>query len=536
MPSKKVVDYTLYLVTGRELLPPGRDYYEHLEEALRGGVTLVQVREKHADTAEFLEIARGTQRVCDRHGVPVIINDRIDIALAIKAFGVHIGQTDMPIDVVRRLVPSSTVIGMSVSSVEEAEKANKAGVDYVGIGAIYPTNSKKLTKDAIGVRKVGDILSALDPEIKAVAIGGIKQANLIRTLHGSVSPLTNKALDGVAIISEIVASQDPFTVSQSLSRTVRSFVERPFPHLVLAPWSLEGEAAAGNIQMRAAQMISHVRRLTPLVHQITNAVVTTQSANITLALGGSPIMATAPQEMDDLGSILSALLVNYGTLQESTIEGMRVAGYLYGVSPVVFDPVGVGATEFRRSTANELLNLWQATVIKGNAGEISALAGMAEVKSRGVDSVGSGFSDPARVVKHVALRERCIVVMTGKDDWISDGNIVVKLSNGNEWLGKVSGTGCIVGTAIATFCGAANMLARKQSKLPPIDLGNGRLVQGDMLTAAIAGVLAITVAAEIAAGRIDVRGPGTFLPALIDEVANLTPIAISSRAKVMQVV
>jgi thiamine-phosphate diphosphorylase/hydroxyethylthiazole kinase len=186
-----------------------------------------------------------------------------------------------------------------------------------------------------------------------------------------------------------------------------------------------------------------------------------------------------------------------------------------------------------------------------------------------VDSIGSGFADPARVVKQLALREReyemssgemhspytitgCIIVMTGPDDWISDGDTVIKLSNGHPLLAAITASGCIVGTTVATFCGAVNMVAREQGEVPAVDLGNGRLVQGDMLVAAVAGsvltvctsgtelticnsVLAITIAGEIAAERVDVRGPGTFLPALIDELAVLTPEDIMHRAKVMQV-
>lgn len=115
--------------------------------------------------------------------------------------------------------------------------------------------------------------------------------------------------------------------------------------------------------------------------QITNIVVANQSANATLALGASPIMATAPKEMYDLSRVLSALLVNFGTV--TNVEGMLLAGQFANETkkPVVFDPVGVGATEFRRTVAAELLNTWQASVIKGNAGELAALAGSEEVCS-----------------------------------------------------------------------------------------------------------------------------------------------------------
>lgn len=262
----------------------------------------------------------------------------------------------------------------------------------------------------------------------------------------------------------------------------------------------------------------------------------TQSANVTLALGGSPIMATAPPEMEDLSKIIGGLLVNFGTIGD--LQGMMIAGRAANRNgkPVIFDPVGIGATTHRRTTGNDLLNYWQATVIKGNAAEISVLAGSDEVQSRGVDSVGSGPADPVKLVQRLALRERCIVIMTGADDFISDGTSVFKCSNGHPLLPGITASGCIVGTAIATFCGAVNMVARTETELPPVEYGDGRLVHGDMLAASIAGLLAITVASEFAGERADVHGTGTFLPALIDELGRLTPEAIASRAKITQIV
>jgi len=183
---------------------------------------------------------------------------------------------------------------------------------------------------------------------------------------------------------------------------------------------------------------------------------------------------------------------------------------------VVFDPVGVGATAHRRKVAGELLDTWQATVIKGNAGELGTLLGTSEVQSRGVDSVGAGFADPAKAVLTLARRERCVVVLTGKSDYVSDGVSVVKLDNGHELLGHITGSGCMVGTAVAIFCGAASMDSKEETP--------GKLVLGDMFVAAIAGVLAVTVAAEIAAAATDrVNGPGSFLAQLIDELYALTP-------------
>jgi len=255
--------------------------------------------------------------------------------------------------------------------------------------------------------------------------------------------------------------------------------------------------------------------------------VATQSANVTLALGASPIMATEPQEMEDLSRICSALLVNIGTMRSDGKESMLKAGHFGNANkkPVVFDPVGVGASAFRRETVNDLLNMWQASVIKGNAGELAALAGSTEVESKGVDSVGSGFNDPVTFVRNMARKERCVVVLTGPVDYISDGTSVVLLKNGNEVLGKITGSGCILGSCIASYCAAAAAVSLESGA------GEGTLVHGDMLMGAVAGVLVLTIAAELAVRRDGAKGPGTFLPALIDELWTLTADNVQSMAR-----
>jgi len=190
--------------------------------------------------------------------------------------------------------------------------------------------------------------------------------------------------------------------------------------------------------------------------------------------------------------------------------------------------VGVGATSFRKRTAAELLNAWQATVIKGNAAEIGALSNSSEVQSKGVDSTGSGFADPATLVQSLALKERSIVGMTGAVDWVSDGKRVVRLMNGHPLLGEITGSGCMVGTSVATFCGALSMATKAESEKE----SSNPLADGDMFVATIAGISAVAVASEIAAHRPDVQGPGTFLPALIDELSKLTPEVLSEKVNV----
>ncbi|TFK54360.1 HK-domain-containing protein [Heliocybe sulcata] len=522
---KPQIDYSLYLVTGRELLPEGMTYLESLEQALQGGVTVVQVREKNSDTGEFLKIAQQSQELCNKYNVPLIINDRIDIALAIHATGVHLGQTDMPIAVARSLLPPDTVIGISCNNPEQVEKAVQEGADYVGLGAVYGTLTKNVTGKITGPRSVGGMLEKLDgSDVKAVVIGGINSSNLLRTLHGSVST-TGHVLDGVAVVSDIVASKTPKDAARKLSSIVKAFKQASSPASLATPFSTQ---VASPLIERAAALLDVVRKHGPLIHQITNTVVTNQSANATLALGASPIMATSPHEMEDLEKATGALLVNFGTITDK--EGMLQAGKFANLNkkPVVFDPVGVGATAYRRSTAKELLNFWQASIIKGNAAEIGALAESVEVQAKGVDSGGS-FKNPAEVIRQLAKEERCIVVLSGVTDYITNGSDVVALHNGHPLLGQITGSGCMLGTAVATFAAAERLrtLEKEGSNLNE----EGKLVSGDMLLAAVGGVLALTVASEVAAEREDVKGSGTFLAALIDELGRLTPEVIVDRAK-----
>ncbi|KZT11068.1 Hydroxyethylthiazole kinase [Laetiporus sulphureus 93-53] len=521
---KPTIDYSLYLVTGRELLPQCKDYFESLEESLQGGVTLVQIREKNTETGEFLEIARRSKEICRKYNVPILINDRIDIALGMGADGVHIGQTDMPIAVARSLLPDNAVIGVTCNTVEHVKQAVKDGADYVGIGPAWTTQTKKLTSPVVGVRGLGDMLKALDgTNVKAVSIGGIKSTNALHCLHGAVST-TGHTLDGLAVVSDIVASPEPKVAAEKLATIVRAFKSNP-PSRFSLP---SGIYSPEYLKDRVGALISSIREHGPLIQQITNTVVTTQSANATLALGASPIMATAPQEMEDLSKAIGALLANFGTIAD--LDGMLLAGRHANINrkPIVFDPVGVGSSRYRRTSADTLLNTWQATVIKGNAGELASLANSQEVQSKGVDSVGTGFKDPVNFVRDLARKERSIVVLTGVQDYVSNGEIVVRLSNGHPYLGEITGSGCMVGTCVATFC-AAGRLDEIGSES---QLEDGKLVRGDMLVAAVGGVLALTVSSEYAAAREDVKGSGTFLPALIDELGKLSAQKIGETAKI----
>ncbi|KAL1747054.1 Hydroxyethylthiazole kinase family-domain-containing protein [Schizophyllum fasciatum] len=528
------IDYALYLVTGRDLLPPGQPFAATLDAALAAGVSLVQLREKTADTGEFLAVAREAKAICDAHRVPLLINDRVDIALAVGAAGVHVGQDDMNARDARALLPPGAIVGVSCNSPDDVRRAIADGADYVGIGAVYGTQTKSVKNPLLGPRAVGPLLALLEgTDVRAVAIGGINAGNLARTLQGAVSD-GGRALDGVAVVSDIMASRDPGAAAGRLAAIVRAFKEgraraSSAPSAGLhVPDLLDG----------VVRLMEVVREINPLVHQITNTVVTTQSANITLAAGASPIMATAPEEMAELAAVSGAVLINIGTLREDVVRAMRVVGPAANLArtPIVFDPVGVGATEFRKRTVKSLLDAFQISVLKGNAGELAAVAGSAEVRAKGVDSAGPGFADPAGFVRALARREKTTALLTGPADYLSDGARAVRVRNGHAALARVTGSGCMLGSLVAGYCAAAAHVADDAAGASASEderAGSAAdTVRGDMLVGALAGLLVLSIAAEKAAARADVQGPGTFLPALLDEVARLGPAEVRARARV----
>lgn len=149
--SIKKVDYSLYLVTDRSLVPEGKTFLGQIERALEGGVTLVQLREKETETGPFIDFAFKVKELTRKFGVPLIINDRLDVAIAVDAEGVHIGQDDMPLTKARQILGPKKIIGVSCNTEEEAAIAIRDGADYLGIGAIWFTSTKKNIKQPLGV-------------------------------------------------------------------------------------------------------------------------------------------------------------------------------------------------------------------------------------------------------------------------------------------------------------------------------------------------------------------------------------------------
>jgi hydroxyethylthiazole kinase len=255
-----------------------------------------------------------------------------------------------------------------------------------------------------------------------------------------------------------------------------------------------------------------VREKAPLVHNITNYVVMNFTANITLALGAQPVMAHAPEELEEMVGYASALVLNIGTLDRYWVESMILAGNAASKRgiPVILDPVGAGATKLRTETAMKLLDEVAVSVIRGNAGEILALAGQAGAV-RGVDSTAK--ADSAReIAQNLASQRELTVAVTGPVDLITDGSHTFEVRNGHPLMGRVTGTGCGATATIAAFVGIA---------------------KNEEHCAATACALArYGLAGEVAASRA--QGPGSFVPAFLDALASVDATVLSNGLKLSQ--
>ena len=189
-------DLLLYAVTDRMWLN-GRTLAEDVEKALRGGATMIQLREKHMVHDEFLAEAREIKALCDRYNVTFVINDDVDIALECGAHGVHVGQSDMSAQRAREKLGDDRIVGVSASTVEQAVAAQEAGADYIGVGAVFPTGTKS-DADSVSLTALREICSAVS--IPVVAIGGISRNNM-HLLNGS-------GISGAAVVSAIFAADD----------------------------------------------------------------------------------------------------------------------------------------------------------------------------------------------------------------------------------------------------------------------------------------------------------------------------------------
>lgn len=249
--------------------------------------------------------------------------------------------------------------------------------------------------------------------------------------------------------------------------------------------------------------LAAVREKSPLVHNITNFVVMNNTANALLAIGASPVMAHAVEEVKDMVNIASALVINMGTLNPDWVSGMIEAGKAAtskGI-PVVFDPVGVGATPYRNEVAARILADCKPTFIRGNASEIMALA-KENIVTKGVDSSASSNS-AIEAAKRLALETGAVVVISGPEDFITDGTEVLSTKNGSTMMARVTGMGCTATAVLGAFAG----------------------VNTNRMEAATHAMAVMSIAGEMAANKAD--GPGTLQLHFLDMLYNLSDANIA---------
>ncbi|MBE6503743.1 thiamine phosphate synthase [uncultured Methanobrevibacter sp.] len=199
----KSIDLSLYLVTDDS--SDEEKFLNTIEEGIKGGVSVVQIREKTAETLDFYNLALKVKKITSKYNVPLIINDRVDVAMAIDAEGVHVGQSDMPCDITRKLIGNDKILGVSAATISEAKKAEKDGADYIGTGAVFPTATKD---DAPSITKkdLKEIVESIN--IPVVAIGGITLDNACELLDTGIS--------GLSVVSAIMSAENPKKASEEL--------------------------------------------------------------------------------------------------------------------------------------------------------------------------------------------------------------------------------------------------------------------------------------------------------------------------------
>lgn len=253
--------------------------------------------------------------------------------------------------------------------------------------------------------------------------------------------------------------------------------------------------------------LEKIHSTSPLVHNITNYVVMNNTANALLAIGASPVMAHAPEEVKEMANIASSLVLNMGTLSEKWIEAMVAAGEtaIQRNIPVIFDPVGVGATNYRNAAAQLIIKSCKPTVIRGNASEIMALSNE-NIKTKGVDSTKS--SDSAlESAKLLANDSNAIVVISGPEDYITDGKKVISIKNGSPLMPKVTGMGCTSTAIIGAFTS----------------------VNSNTLVATANAMAVMSISGEIAAEKS--QGPGSLQLHILDVLYSINENDINKRLK-----
>ena len=402
----------LYAVTDRGSLGTFT-LREQVECALKGGATMVQLREKSLSEEDFEAEAREILSLCRSYAVPLLINDNVPLAKRIGADGVHVGQEDMDPQQARQLLGEDAIIGVTAKTIEQAKKAERAGADYLGSGAVFgsttKTNAIPMSQDLL--RQITKSVS-----IPVVAIGGIHRANMGR--------LMGLGMKGFAVVSGIFGAEDIETETRLLKEKAQEV--------------LHDEV-----------LLSSIAKKRPLVQCITNLVTAGDCANALLAIGASPTMAHHPDEMEDFAKVIDALVWNLGATE--SLPAIRAsAAYQKEGLPIVLDPVGCSTSSFRRKEALRLMKVAKPLCIRGNGAEIRSLAKDITLGG-GVDAGGTSLEDSLLSARLLSKESGSLVVATGEVDVLSYGEETLLVDGGTPLFKRLTGAGCMLSAMMGAF-------------------------------------------------------------------------------------
>lgn len=449
-------DLSLYLVTDRSMLGD-RNLCEVVSDAVAGGCTMVQLREKNLPTQEFIREAKIIKRLLADKNVPLIINDRVDVALAVDADGVHIGQGDMPYEDARRLLGRDKIIGLSVENMEQVRQANLVDVDYIGISPVFATPTKTDTARPFGLE--GCRTAVQTSRHPAVAIGGIN--------HRTARSVWDTGVAGMAIVSDIMASSDPRQAAETLRNTIDNKVsiqqvspllanKKHYPRVLTIAGSDSGGGAGiqADIKTISALGCYAASAITAVTVQNTMGVQDVEPVTV------PTITAQIRAVLDDIG----ADSVKIGMLHSAEVVS-AVAKTLrnYSIANIVLDPVMVSTSGHRLieedaigALLSELVPL--ATVITPNIPEAEIL-------------LGQPITCQADLPKAArALGNKCktsVLLKAGhlKEDRLTDvlfdypENLLYEMPSTRIHTQNTHGTGCTLSSAVAAYLALGNTLA-----------------------------------------------------------------------------
>ena len=437
---KPTFDLSLYLVTDRTLAQ-GRDMAWIVREAVAGGVTMVQLREKECSTAEFVALALELKKTLQPLGIPLIINDRIDVALAVDADGVHIGQSDMPYETARTLLGKDKIIGLSVETMEEVITANALDVDYIGISPVYATPTKTDTLAPFGLEGIEEVMRL--SHHRCVAIGGMNCRTIDKVIR--------QGIEGVAVVSAIMGAESPREASEELSQIIRD--NRPNSKqcqlkkvLTIAGSDTGGGAGIqADIKSISANGCFATSAITAITAQNTLGVNAVEGLSVDIIEG----------QIDAVLSDIGTDSVKIGMLHSAEVV-QCVARMLrkYEIANIVLDPVMVSTSGHRltEESAIEVLKselIPMARVITPNIPEAEILLG--ETISKQDDLPGAARRLAERYGVSVLLKAGHLV----NDELIDifynrETREVIELKACRVDTRNTHGTGCTLSSALAS--------------------------------------------------------------------------------------